>query len=168
MIDAQIAYFPYADKAYELLDKQVANDPYISSQDEAARLRYTNAIREYFTKRIITESTSGAVFDEQSYINEVKERIKDSAAREALVMKGESVSSEEYASQRDVPGQLNEKDLERAILTTRKKDLVKKYNALDQDERKLFALALYASNLTQTGSQKSRAASQIPSLLKSL
>ncbi|MBP5746449.1 MAG: hypothetical protein J6W58_09150 [Lachnospiraceae bacterium] len=153
-IEAQIRYFALAEQAYEVLDEVIKNDKYISDLDDAAKHHYVSALREYFTKRILQESDNSIKFDAESYKKQAKELIKDGEARDALTVVGESVSNEDYENHRDYPGELTKKDLEHAIAATRKKDLVKAYNALNEEERDLFALALYCSSQTETGSQR--------------
>ena len=153
-IESQIRYFAQADQAYVVLDEVIANDKHISKLSEAAKHHYVSALREYFTERILKESDQSIKFDAESYKNQAKELIKDSEARDALTVVGESVSNEDYENHRAYPGELTKKDLEHAIAATRKKDLVKSYNALSEEDRNLFALALYCSSQTETGSQR--------------
>ena len=153
-IEAQIRYFAQAEQAYAVLDEVINNDKYISGLNDAAKYHYVSSLREYFTKRILQESDQSIKFDAESYKNQAKELIKDSEARNALTVVGESIGSEDYENHRAYPGELTKKDLEHAIAATRKKALVKAYNALNEEERELFALALYCSSQTETGSQR--------------
>lgn len=153
-IEAQIRYFAQADQAYEVLDEVIKEDKYISKLDDAAKHHYVSALREYFTKRILQESDQSIKFDAESYKSQAKELIKDDEARNALTVVGESISNEDYENHSAYPGELTKKDLEHAIAATRKKDLVKAYNALNEEERELFALSLYCSSQTETGSQR--------------
>ncbi len=154
LIESQIRYFEHADKAYAVIDDFAKKDKHISKLDETAKYHYISSLREYFTERILNESNLGTEFDAESYINQAKELVKDEEARNALTVIGESVSSEDYENHKAYPGELTKKDLEHAIAATRKDDLVEEYNKLNEEERALFALALYCSSQSETGSQR--------------
>ncbi len=154
MIDAQKAYFAYADRAWSVIDQAMLTNHSIKIMDAENQQRYRISLHEYFTEQILKESAEGKVLDEEALKNAVCERIKDANAREALMLQGESISNEDYEKQLSYAGELTKKDFERAIFATRKKELMKKYKSLNDDERSILALSLYCSRLGQHGSQQ--------------
>ncbi|MBR3307889.1 MAG: hypothetical protein IKI75_11650 [Lachnospiraceae bacterium] len=154
MLENQRKYFAFADRAVAVLDDETLKNKKIGLLGDEGKRRYTDNIREYFLGRIMDDAMNGTAFDEASYRLAVQERLKGEEAREALVAKSDRISSAEYNYHEDYPGQLTERDLEFAIAATKKKALIKKYNALDWQERKIFALALYCTKDGESGTQK--------------
>ncbi|MCR5251280.1 MAG: hypothetical protein K6E50_11800 [Lachnospiraceae bacterium] len=154
MVDAQIAYFPYADRAFAILDEETRKNKKVALMKEVDQKRFSNAIKEYFTDKILQEATSGARFDAEQYRKEVRECLSDRDKREAMLLHSESISSEEYEQQQQYAGEMTEQDFIHAMAATRKDDFLKEYNKLNETERKIFALALYVTKDTQTGTQQ--------------
>ena len=152
MIDAQKKYLSCAEKAYGVIDKVLAEDAYTKDLDVVSKSRYVGGLREYFTGSIITASEGE--LDPASFAEEVKERISTSFNIEALLVKGDSVSNKDFEEQNTYPGVKTRKDFEHMIGITSDKWLVEKYNELDSEQRKIFAIALYASRPEERGTQR--------------
>ena len=152
MIDAQKKYLSCAEKAYGVIDKVLAEDAYTKDLDVVSKSRFVGGLREYFTGSIITASEGE--LDPAAFAEEVKERISTSFNREALLVKGDSVSNKDFEEQNTYPGVKTRKDFEHMIGITSDKWLVEKYNELDSEQRKIFAIALYASKPEERGTQR--------------
>ena len=152
MVDAQKKYFDCAVKAYALIDKVLAEHADTKDLDAASRSRYVNGLREYFTGDIITASEG--TLDVTKFTEDVRTRIATSYDREALLTKKNSVSSLDYEEKNTYPGVKNRKDFEHLIGITTGKWLIEKYNELDTEQRKLFAIGLYASKPEERGTQR--------------
>ena len=156
MIDAQKNYFAYAQAVYAVIDKAVAEDEYLKDYDSIYRARYENALHDYFTARIIEGSADFVngkkTLDEEAIKKTVKERLLDGSRREALVVSKDSISSEDYENQNVYTGQMTQRDFEKALVMSKKDDLLEEYNNLSQSERKILIMSLYASQHTERGS----------------
>ena len=153
MIDAQKAYFVYADKAYEVIDNAMMENRTIKRLPEDDQQRYRTSLREYFTEKILNDSTNGVELKEEELRQEVIKRVEDGKTRNALMLQGEKISNEEYEQQMMGTGVVTRKDFEHALFATRKTELVKKYKALNDNDRSLLVLSLYCSKIRQRGSQ---------------
>ncbi|MBR5421423.1 MAG: hypothetical protein IK115_09775 [Lachnospiraceae bacterium] len=154
MVDNQMAYFPFADRAYAILEEETHKNKKIALMSEVDQLRFSNAIKEYFTEDILNDALSGVNFDAEKYREEVKKCLSNSYKRSNMLMQSESISSEQYEQQQHMAGEVTEKDFEYALAGTRKKEFLEKYNKLNDTERKIFALSLYCLKDTQTGTQQ--------------
>ena len=165
MITDQKNYFAFADRAYREIDRVLDADPVISSYDEVYRARYRNAAYDCMTAAIIRDSdgyfTGGSRNKEKTaeaniakIAGAVRERIKDAASREAMISTGDSVSKEDFETANTYIGEHSRRDFEQAIVITRKPELLAQYNKLSEDQRKIFAMSLYCSQLTEYGSER--------------
>ena len=158
MVENQKAYFAYANLAYEALDDVLKNDEYIGKLDDVNRSRYENALHDYFTKRIIDESTAFVnekkKFDKASYVAAAKKRIADTYARDALVMEKNSVSNEDFENQNVYVGQMTKRDFEKALVMSKHDNLINAYNSLDDDQKQIFVMGLYSSQKDERGSAR--------------
>lgn len=156
MVDRQKNYYMYADQAYAVLDKVIEEDGYIGGLDNIYKTRYINAMHDYFTERIINESEnylSGEKnLDAKALEKDAKALIKDEWARDALVMEKNSVSNKDFESEHVFAGQLSRGDFERALVMSKKKDLIRAYNELDDDQRQILAMGMYLSTTHDRGS----------------
>lgn len=158
MIDAQKNYFAYAQVVYAVIDKAIAEDDYLKYLDLAYRSRYENAIHDYFTAKIIEGSSdfvSGKKkLDEVAIRKTVKERLADASKREALMLSKDSISSEDFENQNVFTGQMTQRDFEKALVMSKKGDLLEEYNNLSNDERKILIMSLYGMQHVERGSNR--------------
>ena len=159
MIDAQTNFFMHAEDALSIIEDVVKKDSYTAALGDVYQARYINSLYEYFVGDMITESRLLAddrsrVFDRQAFREKVQQRIVDSAAREALVVKDGSVSYLDMRETNIYAGSVDRNEFEQQMVRCFGEDFVADYSKLDDDEQKLFAMALYVGKKENRGTMQ--------------
>lgn len=156
LVANQKTFFAYADECYPVIEEVVKSNDYTGKLDEIGQARYVNGLWEYFLKDMLEASTgeTKAVLDKEAFKNKLAERISDESKRESLLVVDNRVSNLDFEKINDVSGGLTQKDLERAIVTGGNTRLIKQYNELSIQQRKLFALALYSYKKEERGTMR--------------
>ena len=106
--------------------------------------RQVNALKEYFMSDLVRELKEGKEISEETWNNRIFEFIKDKKNRDNLEGAGNSNKEYEKLAQERSDTRLGEKDIEDVIRSSTIffKGKENKYEKLDIEQRKLFAIAL--------------------------
>ncbi|MBR6390563.1 MAG: hypothetical protein IKS16_04385 [Lachnospiraceae bacterium] len=146
LLDRATKYIKYSAQAAECIRKRVERHYKGAGLSELYIDRQVDALREYYMNTIIGEIASGDKFVAKDWNEAVTEFYSDKTNREHIEFSKNSISSEEYkkASQNRVGTKISEKDISETIKHGELlfNGRLNKYEKLDEDQKKLFIIAL--------------------------
>ncbi|MCR4640505.1 MAG: hypothetical protein K5697_00565, partial [Lachnospiraceae bacterium] len=159
MIDAQKAFFTHAETALSVIEEAVRSDSYTGLLEKPDQIRYINGLYEYFVADMLAESKAqmddhSRVFDAGAFKTKVAKRIADSASREALMVKDGQVSYLDMREKNIYAGGADQNEFEQYMIRSFGDEFIKDYNALDDEQKKLFAMGLYVGKTEERGTMR--------------
>ncbi|MCR4890741.1 MAG: hypothetical protein K5989_00940, partial [Lachnospiraceae bacterium] len=141
-------YLDLSEKVLKLIQEKVAEDELsrdITTSDQY-RDRLTYAMSEYFVKDIVEDMKKHREFKEDRWRNRIQKAYQDKVIWNNLALRSDGANNEEYEKFQNSKHEtgVGEADIARAIRqhTYVFKGRVNKYEKLDEDQKKIFALAL--------------------------
>ena len=150
-------YLNYSLKVKKLIREQIVKDETAKETQSSDHYidRKTVAVLNFFMSDLSKAVKEGKAFNEKEWEKRINEKYNDKDYWDNMVFKRDSISSEEYKAFEDL--KFESTDTEETISKTLKesknssKDANEEYEKLDEDQKKLFSLALMVMDIGSIG-----------------
>ena len=157
MVDSQMAFFAYAEKAYKVVDETIAKNTNTKRYDKLFANKLKKGVMDYYNGRFVKDAVAKKEFDEESFKTELNAMFNDAIRVQAFMTSGhvdnvtigDNIGSQSFYEENNMPGTFGQKDFEKAVSKIR--TYVKAYNGLNDKQREMLAIALYTLKQTDTG-----------------